>query len=127
MTPDVGEKVAEMVQVPPLAATEEPQLFVVAKFVVLPLNTMLVIPSAIVPLLVTVTVCAAVVVPAVVVVKVITFAERVAVGAALAVLLPATVKNCCEPAMLPALSVMVMTPLYWVEAAAGEKVTEMVQ
>ena len=103
-----GEKVTEMVQVPPLAATVALQLLVVPKSVgFAPARTMLLMDRSAVPALVRVTICALEVLPALVVPgKVSAEVESVAAGVPTPV--PVSAMVCVAFAWLPLLSVRVI-------------------
>ena len=119
----VGVNVTAMLQLAP-TATDDPQLFVVAKLLALvPLRAMLVMLSALEPVLVSVAVCELLVEP--------TFwlPNPMLVGETLALATPAAVPvkdTVWLEAVLLALSLMVSVAVR-VPAAVGENVTEMLQ
>jgi hypothetical protein len=116
-----GVNVTEIVQLV-LTARLAPHVVVSAKSLgSFPPITMLEIVSGPVPVLLRVTVCAALVPPTVVLAKERLDGDAPATGTPIPV--PVSTTICCEPAVLPALSVTVKTPLR-VPKAPGSKVTK---
>ena len=115
----VGVNVTLMVQFAP-AATDVPQVLLCAYCV---LAAMLVMLSAVLPMLLSVTVCGPLVVPDAWLPKLTLFEDRLTTGPAAAVPVPVKLTVCGLPA---ALSVMVIVPVR-VPVAVGVNVTLIVQ